>query len=61
LWGIGLAQKEDPRAGFLHDGRTRNLEEAIIWRGGEARASRDRYTQLNKVQRKNLLNFMQSL
>ena len=61
LWGIGLAQKVEPLVGFLHDGRARNLEEAIIWHGGEARASRDRYTRLNKVQRQDLLNFLQSL
>jgi CxxC motif-containing protein (DUF1111 family) len=45
LWGIGLAKKVEPDAGFLHDGRARSLLEAILWHGGEgagaARAVRD--------------------
>ena len=46
LWGIGLTQKVNPQATFLHDGRARNLEEAILWHGGEAEASRVAYRAL---------------
>jgi len=36
LWGIDLTQKVNLQALFLHDGRARTLEEAILWHGGEA-------------------------
>ena len=37
LWGIG--QAIGPTL-FLHDGRARNVMEAILWHGGEGQASR---------------------
>jgi CxxC motif-containing protein (DUF1111 family) len=46
---------------FLHDGRARNLEEAILWHGGEAQAARDRYAGLTKADREALLKFVESL
>ena len=36
LWGIGLQSTVSGHTRFLHDGRARNLEEAILWHGGEA-------------------------
>ena len=36
LWGIGLYDEVNGHTRFLHDGRARNLEEAILWHGGEA-------------------------
>ncbi len=36
LWGIGLTQTVSGHSFFLHDGRARNLTEAILWHGGEA-------------------------
>ncbi|MEM9058601.1 MAG: di-heme oxidoredictase family protein, partial [Pseudomonadota bacterium] len=36
LWGLGLVQTVSPAATFLHDGRARTIEEAILWHGGEA-------------------------
>ena len=36
LWGIGLTKKMLGEESFLHDGRARSLEEAILWHGGEA-------------------------
>ena len=41
LWGIGLTQTVSGHTFFLHDGRARNVEEAILWHGGEAQAARD--------------------
>ena len=41
LWGIGLTGTVNGHTLFLHDGRARNLTEAILWHGGEA-ASRAR-------------------
>jgi CxxC motif-containing protein (DUF1111 family) len=61
LWGIGLTKVVNPRAGFLHDGRASTLEEAIIWHDGEAKYSRDRFADLDKVDRGKLIRFLQSL
>ena len=36
LWGIGLTETVSRHTRFLHDGRARNLTEAILWHGGEA-------------------------
>src|SRR3546814_18670727 len=40
LWGIGLTQAVSGHTQFLHDGRARNLLEAILWHGGEAEKAR---------------------
>ena len=37
LWGMGLTETVSGHTLFLHDGRARNLTEAILWHGGEAR------------------------
>ena len=46
---------------FLHDGRARNLEEAILWHGGEAEKSKNDYRALPKEDREKLLKFLESL
>ncbi|CFX26012.1 Thiol oxidoreductase [Candidatus Filomicrobium marinum] len=61
LWGIGATEVVSGHTNFLHDGRARNVEEAILWHGGEAQAARDAYTQLSKDQRDALLAFVNSL
>lgn len=61
LWGIGLVQEINPSAGFLHDGRARSLEEAILWHGGEASASKNKFTHLPEDKRQLLLQFLKSL
>ena len=61
LWGIGLAQQINPRAGFMHDGRARTLEEAILWHGGEAEAAKQVYRALDKDNRRALIKFLESL
>lgn len=61
LWGIGLTKTVNPLAGFLHDGRARNLEEAILWHGGEAQASREGFRLLAKADRRALIAFLNSL
>lgn len=61
LWGIGLTQKINPQATFLHDGRARSLEEAILWHGGEADGSRQAFLALTKPQRQALLRWLQQL
>lgn len=61
LWGIGLAQTVNPLSGFLHDGRARTLEEAVLWHGGEATAARQRFKNLASGERKALIRFLESL
>ena len=61
LWGIGLLQTVNGHTNLLHDGRARNIEEAILWHGGEAEFSRDHYIDLSKSQRAQLLKFLNSL
>lgn len=61
LWGIGLARRVNEQASYLHDGRARTLEEAILWHGGEAARSRDRYADLPSNQRQILLGWLQQL
>ncbi|HRP90197.1 MAG TPA: di-heme oxidoredictase family protein [Edaphocola sp.] len=62
LWGIGLLQRVNPTAAFyLHDGRARTIEEAILWHGGEAENSRKAFMKLNTNDRKAVLRFLNSL
>lgn len=62
LWGIGLHHLiAKHRPGYLHDGRARSLEEAILWHGGEAKRARDKFTKLKEFERKQLLEFLRSL
>jgi len=61
LWGIGLVASVNETTNFLHDGRARNFEEAILWHGGEGLAARNRYSTLSKDSREDLIKFLQSL
>lgn len=61
LWGIGLTQVVNPKATFLHDGRAKTLEEAILWHGGEAEASREAFRTLNQSDRNALIAFLKSI
>lgn len=61
LWGIGLAQTVLPYSGYLHDGRARTFEEAILWHGGEAEQSQEAFRMMPKVDREALVKFLRSL
>lgn len=61
LWGIGLTETVNGHVNFLHDGRARSLEEAILWHGGEAERSRKGFTGLDSEQRQQLIDFLESL
>jgi CxxC motif-containing protein (DUF1111 family) len=61
LWGIGLVQTVNADATFLHDGRARTIEEAVLWHGGEAQNSLTAFKQLNSGQRSQVLAFIESL
>ena len=61
LWGVGLVFMVNRHRNLLHDGRARGLEEAILWHGGEAAASRDGFKSLDAKNRRALIAFLQSL
>lgn len=61
LWGVGLTQTVSGHTHFLHDGRARNLMEAILWHGGEAEQSRQQVQKLSAGDRAALLAFLNSL
>lgn len=61
LWGIGLIKMVNKHTNLLHDGRAKNVEEAILWHGGEAQNAKDKYKKLSKADRDDLLAFIESL
>ena len=61
LWGIGLVKRVNGHTNSLHDGRARDLMEAILWHGGEAEASRQAVEQMSKAERDALIAFLESL
>jgi len=61
LWGIGLTQRVNGHNNFLHDGRARNLPEAIMWHGGEALSARNKVKAMSAQERTALVKFLESL
>ncbi len=61
LWGIGLTETVSGHTFFLHDGRARDLVEAILWHGGEAQATRDAFAQMSQATRDDVVAFLESL
>lgn len=77
LWGLGLsacvtgglvnptgAQGDEvctPEHSYLHDGRARTIEEAILWHGGESDTSRIAYEALSASNKAAVLTFLNSL
>ena len=61
LWGIGLIDAVNNHTFLLHDGRARNIEEAILWHGGEAENSKMAFKNLSAENRQNVLDFINSL
>lgn len=75
LWGLGLsacvtggvtnaaqgAQVCTPVHSYLHDGRARTIEEAILWHGGEGQAAKNAYQALSASQKQDVLRFLESL
>jgi CxxC motif-containing protein (DUF1111 family) len=61
LWGLGLTQRVSGHTHLLHDGRARNITEAILWHGGEAEKSKKQFVQLSTADREALLKFLNSL
>jgi CxxC motif-containing protein (DUF1111 family) len=66
LWGISKLAIVDPMnrmtsLGLLHDGRAKNVTEAVLWHGGEASAVKAAFIALPTAQRNQLLAFVNSL
>jgi CxxC motif-containing protein (DUF1111 family) len=61
LWGIGLTEIISGYQFYLHDGRARSLQEAILWHGGEATTARDRFRAMSAADRGVLIVFLKSL
>ncbi|HEX4918265.1 MAG TPA: di-heme oxidoredictase family protein [Limnobacter sp.] len=61
LWGIGLIHEVNGHRRLLHDGRANGVEEAILWHGGEADESRNRFMQYSAQDRAALIKFVESL
>jgi CxxC motif-containing protein (DUF1111 family) len=61
LWGLRLMRRFlNGEAFLLHDGRARNIEDAILQHGGEAAISRNLFTLLTRAQKDALLDFVES-
>ncbi|MXW40903.1 MAG: thiol oxidoreductase [Synechococcus sp. SB0668_bin_15] len=61
LWGLGLTHRVNGKAGYLHDGRARTVDEAIRWHGGEAEGAKENYLALAPRDRQSLLDWLQGL
>jgi len=61
LWGIGLTPQVNGHSYYLHDGRARNLLEAVLWHGGEAQTARDHVAGLTPEDRADLIKYLESL
>jgi CxxC motif-containing protein (DUF1111 family) len=61
LWGMGYRLSRESRPTFLHDGRARSVEEAVLWHDGEAAVVRERFAHLSRQKREQLLMFVEAL
>jgi CxxC motif-containing protein (DUF1111 family) len=61
LWGLRLVGRFlNGQELYLHDGRARSLDEAVLLHGGEAQGARDRFASLGPSDRAALLDFVGS-
>ena len=61
LWNIGFTAGVSGGEAYLHDGRARSLEEAILWHGGEAEAAKESFRTMSATERAALIKFLKSL
>ncbi len=62
LWGIGLQEIVDGHTHYLHDGRARNMLEAIMWHFDmEGSASVEIFKRMTREDREALIAFIHSL
>ena len=55
LWGVGSTPP------YGHDGRSMTLNDVILRHGGEAQSARDAYASLGRLDRQDMLDFLNSL
>lgn len=61
LWGLGRTMAINDETGLLHDGRARNVIEAIAWHGGEGESSRNQFLDFDADERAALAAFVLAL
>ncbi len=61
LWGIGLIENVNNHTRLLHDGRARNIAEAILWHDGEGLAAREEFRKMSREEREAVIRFLESL
>jgi len=61
LWNIGLSAGVSGGQGYLHDGRARTIEEAILWHGGEAEQAKENFRNMPAADRADIIKFIRSL
>ena len=61
LWGRGLMKIVSGHTDKLHDLRARNSVEAILWHGGEATQSREKFRKLSRADRDALVKFLDAI
>jgi CxxC motif-containing protein (DUF1111 family) len=61
LWSIGLTPGVSGGEAYLHDGRARTLEEAILWHDGEAAGAKETFRNMPAADRAALIQFLKSL
>ena len=60
LWGLGYRIMTEGHPTFLHDGRARSAEEAILWHSGEAAPTRQNFVTLGPRSRQALLHWLET-
>lgn len=61
LWNIGMTAGVSGGEAYLHDGRARTLNEAILWHGGEAEKAAARFKEMSSTDSDALIKFLKSL
>lgn len=61
LWGVGLSKSVNGSDHLLHDGRALGVEAAIVWHGGEAETTKQKFVNLSRAKRGALVKFVESL
>lgn len=61
LWGLGLIENVNNHTRLLHDGRARDIAEAILWHDGEGLEAREEFRRMSREEREALLRFLESL
>jgi CxxC motif-containing protein (DUF1111 family) len=61
LWSLGLTAGVSGGEAYLHDGRARTIEEAILWHGGEGEAAKEAFRTMTAAQRNAIVKFIKAL